>query len=255
MANILAIRNLCVEADGAELLHEVTLTIPAGEVHALLGPNGCGKTTLIMTVMGYPQYPVTAGEILFDGVNITELDITRRARLGIGLAQQRPPTILGVKLQHLIEYIGAKDTTRLADISQWGKTFRMEQFIDRSINAALSGGEIKRSELFQLLITCPRFAMLDEPDSGVDLETLPLIGQMVNNLIAIGPGCPVRRNAALIITHTSYILDYVPIDRAHIMLNGRIECSGNPQLIVEGIRQHGYEGCVACLKEVERVSQ
>jgi Fe-S cluster assembly ATP-binding protein len=252
MANILAVRNLCVETDGIELLHEVTLTIPAGEVHALLGPNGCGKTTLIMTIMGYPQYLVTAGDILFDGVNIAGLPITQRARLGIGLAQQRPPTIIGVKLQHLVDYVGNKDTIRLAEINQWGAAFRLDQLIDRNINGALSGGEIKRSELFQLLITHPRFAMLDEPDSGVDLETLPLVGQMVNSLLTIGPGCPVRRNAALIITHTSYILDYVPVDRAHIMLAGRIECSGNPQLIVEGIRQHGYEGCVACLKELER---
>ena len=151
MSNILEIKELCVAVDGKELLHQVNLIVPAGEVHALLGPNGCGKTTLIMTIMGYPQYQVTGGQIFCNGTNILDLDITQRAKLGIGLAQQRPPTMTGVKLQHLIDYVLEKNSSNPEEMNELIKSFRMEQFAGRNINAALSGGEIKRSELFQLL--------------------------------------------------------------------------------------------------------
>ena len=249
MNRIIEVKNLCVAVEGQELLHGLNLTIPAGEVHALLGPNGCGKTTLMMTLMGYPHYEVTGGQILFEDTDITELDITDRARLGISIAQQRPPTMVGVKLQHLVDYVVATNSIKAEEIQALAKTFHVESFLDRSVNASLSGGEMKRSELFQLLITHPRFAMLDEPDSGVDLETLPLVGQMVDALLAKEQGHPVKRKAGLIITHTSYILDYVYADKAHIMLNGRIECSGNPRLIIEEIRRSGYQGCVKCMKK------
>jgi Fe-S cluster assembly ATP-binding protein len=253
MNNALEIKNLCVEVEGQLLLNQLNLTIPAGEVHALLGPNGCGKTTLLLTIMGYPQYKVREGQILFEGRNITNLDITTRARLGIGIAQQRAPTIAGVKLQDLVNYIVEKRSQPSQKINEWTRTFYMEPFLKRDINAAFSGGEIKRSELFQLLITQPRLAMLDEPDSGIDLETVPLIGQIINTLLLSEGNCPVKRRAALIITHTSYILDYVEADKAHIMLHGRIECSGNPGLMIAEIRRSGYEGCVRCMQQVQEV--
>jgi Fe-S cluster assembly ATP-binding protein len=248
MNNILEIRNLCVEVDERELIHNVNLNIPPGEVHALLGPNGCGKTTLMMTIMGYPQYQICKGQVFFEGIDIIELDITERARLGIGIAQQRAPTISGVKLQHMVDYTIEKNRQEPWAIDELVRTFKMESFLDRDINAAYSGGEIKRSELFQLLITHPKFAMLDEPDSGIDLETLPRVGQMVNTLLARNSTCPARRQAALIITHTSYILDYVYADKAHIMLDGRLECSGNPHIMIDEIRRSGYEGCVQCMR-------
>lgn len=253
MNNTLEIKNLCVEVEGKLLLDRLNLIIPTGEVHALLGPNGCGKTTLLMTIMGYPQYSVSGGQILFEGRDITTLDITTRARLGIGIAQQRAPTIAGVKLQDLVNYIVEKRSQPSQKIDEWTRTFQMEPFLKRNINAALSGGEIKRSELFQLLITQPKLALLDEPDSGIDLETVPLIGQVINTLLLSEGNCPVKRRAALVITHTSYILDYVETDKAHIMLHGRIECSGNPGLMIAEIRRSGYEGCVRCMQQLQEV--
>jgi Fe-S cluster assembly ATP-binding protein len=253
MSNILEMRNLCVEVGGRELLHRLTMRIPAGEVHALLGPNGCGKTTLLMAIMGYPQYQVTAGQILFEGQDITGLNITQRARLGLGLAHQRPPTLAGVRLHHLVEYVAQKSPQQVQEIAALTKSFRMEPFLNRNINAALSGGEIKRSELFQLLMTQPKLAMLDEPDSGIDLETLPTVGQMINALLAKNPLCSAKRSAALLITHTGHILDYVDVDKAHLMLDGRLECSGNPRLMLAEIRRSGYAGCVRCMQQVREV--
>ena len=247
MTNILEIKHLCVEVDGQELLHDLDLTIPDGEVHALLGPNGSGKTTLVMAIIGYPEYRVAKGQLLFDGEEITKLDITERARLGIAVAQQRPPTIAGVKLRQILDFVIENAPELAQEIDNLTRAFQMEEFLDRDINAGLSGGEIKRSELFQLLVTRPRFAMMDEPDSGIDLEALALVGDMINALLSKEPDRPAHRRAGLIITHTGRILDYVHADKAHIMLDGRIGCSGNPLILLDKVRQYGYEECIRCI--------
>ncbi len=247
MINILEVKNLCVEVDGQILLHDLDLTIPDGEVHALLGPNGSGKTTLMMTIIGYPEYRVTKGQILFDGQDIAELDITERARLGIGVSQQRPPTIAGVKLRQILDFVVANTPQHTQEIDNLARVFHTESFLERDVNVGLSGGEIKRSELFQLLVTHPRFVMMDEPDSGVDLEAMNVIGEMTNELLARNHATrPKERRAGLIITHTGNILDYVHADRAHVMLDGYIGCSGNPLILLDQIRECGYEECVRC---------
>lgn len=246
MTNILEVKDLCVEIDGRELLHDIDLTIPEGEVHALLGPNGCGKTTLVMTIMGYPEYKTTKGQILFDGEDITGLDITERVKLGIGVSQQRPPTITGVRLQQILDYVITNAPQRAREIDDLTQVFQMEPFLERDVNAGLSGGEIKRSELFQLLVTQSKFAMMDEPDSGIDLEALALVGNMVNALLSEEPARPAKRRAGLIITHTGHILDYIHADKAHIMLDGYVGCSGNPHILLDQIRKCGYEECVQC---------
>jgi Fe-S cluster assembly ATP-binding protein len=247
MKNVLEIKNLSVNVDGKELLHDINLAIPEGEVHTLLGPNGSGKTTLIMTVMGFSKYRVTKGRILFDGEDITELDLTTRARLGISIMQQRPPTIAGVRLHHVLDYAVAGVPQHNQEVQELVRQAQMISFMDRDLNAGLSGGEIKRSELLQLLASKPKFSMMDEPDSGVDLESLALIGNMINRLFAIEPACSVKRKAGLIITHTGHILDYLQADKAHIMLAGRVACSGNSHLVLDMIKEHGYEGCVHCI--------
>ncbi len=247
MTNILEIKDLCVEVEGQEILHDLDLTIPDGEVHALLGPNGSGKTTLMMAIIGYPEYEITKGQILFNGDDITALDITERARLGIGVSQQRPPTIAGVKLRQILDFVIANAPQRAQEIDELVRAFQMEPFLERDVNAGLSGGEIKRSELFQLLATRPRFVMMDEPDSGVDLEAMSVIGEMTNELLARNHATrPKERRAGLIITHTGHILDYVHADKAHVMLDGYIGCSGNPRIILDQIREYGYQECVRC---------
>jgi Fe-S cluster assembly ATP-binding protein len=237
--------------EGREILHEVNLTIPEGEVHALLGPNGSGKTSLMMAIMGFSDYEVCRGQVIFDGKGVTELDLTERARLGIGIAQQRPPTIAGVRLGQILDYVTASVPQWAAEVERVVKAAQMEQFLDRDVNAGLSGGEIKRSELLQLLATRPRFAMMDEPGSGVDLEALALVGDLVNRIFSKDPARPAKRRAGLLITHTGHILNYVHADKAHVMLGGRIGCSGNPCIIFECIRESGYEECVRCLNKEE----
>ena len=246
MTNILEVRRLCVKVGGNEILHDLDLSIPEGEVHALLGPNASGKTTLMMAIMGYPEYEITKGQVFFDGEDITELDIAKRAKLGIGFSQQRPPTIAGVKLRQLLDFLVGKAPERAQEIDKLVKTFQMEGFLDRDINSGLSGGEIKRCELFQLLVTRPKFVMMDEPESGVDLEALAIVGSMVNALLSKEHARPVHRKAGLVVTHTASILDYVYTDRAHIMLDGHIGCSGNPHILLNQIREHGYEECIRC---------
>jgi Fe-S cluster assembly ATP-binding protein len=238
-----------VAVDGQELLHNINLTIPQGEVHTLLGPNGSGKTSLMLAIMGFSEYEVTAGQIIFDGQDITELDLTERARLGLSVAQQRPPTIAGVKLHHILDYAGANGLQQAGEIKTLVEDFHMIQFLDRDINAGLSGGEIKRSELLQLLVSRPKLAMMDEPDSGVDIESLSPVGTMVNTLFSANPDCPAKRRAGLIITHTGHILNYVEADKAHVMLDGSIGCSGTPRLILDVISKHGYEECVRCIEK------
>ena len=245
--NILEIEALCVEAGGKELLHHLDLAIPEGEVHALLGQNGSGKTTLMMTIMGYSGYQVTHGEIRFKGQDITALNVTQRARLGIGIAMQRPPTIPGVTLRKLLAY-ELEHTRAPADLAELVKIAEIEPFLNRSINDGLSGGEIKRAELAQLLAMSPEFSMMDEPDSGVDIEALSLVGKLIHRLFSPDKKHPVKRKAGLIITHGGHVLNQYPIDKAHVMHDGKIGCSGNPAMIVEAIGVSGYEACVRCME-------
>ena len=247
-SNILEINDLCVKINDKTILDHLNLSIPDGEVHALFGQNGSGKTTLMMTIIGFSGYEITSGQMLFKGQDITSLDVSQRARLGMAIAQQRPPTVFGVKLRAILGYI-LKDAEhpqeRMAELAASAK---MEEFLDRSIHDGLSGGEIKRAELLQLLAMQPDFAMMDEPDSGIDIEALHLIGNLINQLFSPDEHHPAKRKAGLIITHNGNILKQLHIDKGHVMHNGSIGCSGNPEIILDKVTRVGYEECVHCIE-------
>jgi len=240
---MLDIEDLHVKVGDREVLHDINLHIGEGETHVLLGPNGSGKTTLLMTIMGYSQYVITEGKILFKGEDVTQMKAHERAKRGIGMLFQRPPTISGLKLGKLLTAISRTKTENIPELAQ---SLHMDRFLDRDINKGFSGGEIKRSEVLQLTIQNPDFVMLDEPESGVDIENISLIGNAIGSLLEKDKRIIKRQKCGLIITHTGYILDYLETDRGHVMCDGQIKCHGNPREIMKDIKQRGYRECLEC---------
>ncbi len=242
---MLEIKQLSVAVEDKEILHNVNLTIRNGETHVLFGPNGAGKSTLLMAIMGFPKYRITRGSISFRGQDITGLSVDERARLGIGMSFQRPPVVRGVKTHDMVAAC-LKWRENEEAISQLAEKADLADFLDRDINYGFSGGEIKRSELMQLLAQRPELALLDEPESGVDLVNIVLIGELMDELLE--KSCPIqqRKCMGLIITHTGHILDYVNARTGYVMLDGRIGCEGDPHEILSTIRERGYEECVKC---------
>lgn len=246
--NLLEIIDISIKVDGRHILHDINLCIQPGETQVIFGPNGSGKTTLLMTIMGFPRYQVTKGRILFKGNDITDLPLDKRANLGIGLLFQRPPVVRGVKTRDIVaaclkEPGSSKTTEQLAEKAN------LTDFLDRDINYGFSGGEIKRSELLQLLAQAPDLALLDEPESGVDLENIALIGQLINDLLEKIHPIHMRTHGGLIISHTGHILDYVNARTGYVMCNGRIICEGDPHDILTTIKEKGYQECVSCLRK------
>jgi len=244
---MLSIRQLTVEVEGRELLHNIGLEIKSGETHILFGPNGSGKSTLLMAIMGFPKYQITKGKIIFKGKDITGLSLDDRARLGIGMSFQRPPVVRGVKTRDMVAAC-LKGQGNQEDINQLAEKSDLADFLDREINYGFSGGEIKRAEMMQLLAQKPELSLLDEPESGVDLVNIALIGQLINELLE--KNCPIRKRKCmgLIITHTGHILDYVNARTGYVMLDGKIVCEGDPHEILATIKEKGYEECVKCMK-------
>lgn len=240
---MLDIKDLHVKVGDREVLHDINLHIGEGETHVLLGPNGSGKTTLLMTIMGYSQYTITEGKILFKGEDVTRMKAHERAKRGIGMLFQRPPTISGLRLGKLLNAISK---TENSDIPNLAKSLHMDKFLDRDINKGFSGGEIKRSEVLQLMLQNPDFIMLDEPESGVDIENISLIGNAIGSLLEKDKRIVKRQKSGLVITHTGYILDYLETDRGHVMCDGQIKCHGNPREIMKDIKERGYRECLEC---------
>jgi len=241
----LGIEQLTVEVEGREILHGINLEMGLGETHILFGPNGSGKTTLLMTIMGFPKYRVTKGRIIFKGHDITVLPSDERARLGIGMSFQRPPVVRGVKTRDMVAAC-LREREQEESISQLAEKANLADFLDREINYGFSGGEIKRSELMQLLAQRPTLTLIDEPESGVDLVNIALIGELLNSLLEKECPIPERKCTGLIITHTGHIMDYVNARTGYVMCGGSIGCSGDPHEILATIREKGYQECVAC---------
>jgi Fe-S cluster assembly ATP-binding protein len=240
---MLDIEDLHVEIGGKEVLHDINLRIDDGETHVLMGPNGSGKSTLLMTIMGFTNYSVTEGHIRFKGEDITHLPIHARAQLGMGMMFQRPPTISGLKLGKLLAATYGDQPDRIREMA---RQLNMDHFLDRDINKGFSGGEIKRSEVLQLTAQSPEFVMLDEPESGVDLENISLIGHAIGKLLDKDVHIVNRKKSGLVITHTGYILDYLDADKGHVMCDGEIKCHGNPREILKEVKARGYRECLEC---------
>ncbi len=238
------IRNLHVSVEGAEILKGVDLTVHEGEVHALMGPNGSGKSTLANTLLGNPDYEVTEGSILFRGDDITEWPTDVRAKAGLFLAFQYPEEVPGVPvIQFLRQAMGARKgiddmsvlETRLA-ILEWMKRLEMDPaFGDRYLNEGFSGGEKKRNEILQMAMLEPDLAVLDETDSGLDIDALRVVAKGVNEVRASRP-----QMGVLLITHYQRILQALEPDVVHILIDGRVKERGGPDL-AERLEREGYD--------------
>ena len=242
MAPQLEIRNLHVRTEDREILRGVDLTVRRGELHALMGPNGSGKSTLANTIMGHPAYEVTEGEILFEGDNIIELEPHERAKLGLFLAFQYPVAIPGVSVANFLRMAinarreepikikeFAEQLTRAVDLLDVDRSFT-----SRHLNEGFSGGEKKRAEVLQMAMLAPEIAVLDETDSGLDIDALRTVAEGVRKLHEE------QRLGVLIITHYQRILDYVKPGFVHVMMDGRIVLEGGPEL-VERLEREGYD--------------
>lgn len=237
----LQITGLTVEVEGQEILHGLDLELNKGETHALMGPNGSGKSTLAYAIAGHPAYTITGGEVRVKGTDISELTPDERAKLGLFLAMQYPTEIPGVSLTNFLRTSLAAVKQEQVPVRQFMgelrehfKLFEMdEKFLQRNVNEGFSGGEKKRLEILQMAMLEPEIAVLDETDSGLDIDALKVVSEGVNRLR--GPDLGV-----LIITHYTRILRYITPDRVHVMFDGRIVQSGGPELADE-LEGHGYE--------------
>jgi len=242
----LIIRNLRASIDGAEILKGVDLELSKGEVHAIMGPNGSGKSTLAHVLMGHPAYEVTDGEVIFQGEQVLELEPDERARLGLFLAFQYPSSIPGVTVANFLRLAvnaqrrgpdGEENPVRIPEFRAMLQENMDALKIDRSmtsryLNDGFSGGEKKRMEMLQMAMLRPQIAILDETDSGLDIDALRIVSDGVNSLVGPAMG-------ALVITHYSRLLKYIKPHHIHVLVDGRIVRSGGPELADE-LERDGY---------------
>ena len=222
--SVLEIKDLHVEIEGKEILKGVNLTLKIGEIAAIMGPNGTGKSTLSAAIMGNPNYEVTKGEILFDGVNILELEVDERARMGLFLAMQYPSEIPGITNAEFLR--AAMNAGKEED-----EKISVRDFITK-LDQKMELLNKKRTEILQLLMLEPKFALLDEIDSGLDIDALKVVSKGVNEMRGEGFG-------AMIITHYQRLLNYITPDVVHVMMEGRVVLSGGPELAVR-LEREGY---------------
>jgi len=242
---VLEIKNLHATVDGKEILRGISLTVNRGEVHAIMGPNGSGKSTLAKVLAGHPSYDVTGGEVLFDGTNLLELAPDERAREGVFLAFQYPVEVPGVSNAQFLrlaynekrKHLGEEelDPLEFKDLlAERAQIVEMDaKLMSRSVNEGFSGGEKKRNEILQMAVLEPKLAVLDETDSGLDIDALRIVSEGVNKLR--GPD-----NAIVLVTHYQRLLNHIIPDFVHVLYNGRIVRSGGKELALE-LEEKGYD--------------
>jgi Fe-S cluster assembly ATP-binding protein len=238
---MLKIENLHVEIDGNEIVKGLDLEVEKGEIHAIMGPNGSGKSTLANVLMGHPRYEVTEGWVTFEGEDVLELEPDERAKMGMFLAFQYPSEVPGVSVANFLRT--AVNSVREEDLSPMEMYKLLQEkmavmrmapkFAERYLNEGFSGGEKKRNEILQLLMLEPRLAILDETDSGLDIDALQVVARGVNEMRA-------PDFSAVLITHYQRILRYIEPDRVHVMLDGRLVTSGGKEL-AEALEEKGYD--------------
>ena len=242
---LLEIKNLHANVEGTEILKGINLKVNAGEVHAIMGPNGSGKSTLASVLAGKEEYEVTAGEVLYNGKNLLELSTEDRAREGVFLAFQYPVEIPGVSNTNLLKtavneirkYRGEEELDSMDFLSllkEKSKLVELDQkFLSRAVNEGFSGGEKKRNEIFQMAVLNPTLAILDETDSGLDIDALRIVANGVNKLKR-------KDNATIVVTHYQRLLDYIIPDFVHVLYKGKIVKSGGKELALE-LEEKGYD--------------
>ena len=242
---MLEIRNLHAGIDGKEILRGIDLTVNKGEIHAIMGPNGSGKSTLAKVLAGHPQYEVTAGEILYEGRNLLEMSPDERAREGVFMAFQYPIEVPGVSNSQFLrlaynekrKHLGEEelDPLEFKDLlKERAKVVEMDaSFMSRSVNEGFSGGEKKRNEILQMAVLEPKLAVLDETDSGLDIDALRVVANGVNQLLT-------PNNAIILVTHYQRLLNYIVPDFVHVLANGRIVREGGKELALE-LESKGYD--------------
>jgi len=242
---MIEIKNLHANIEGKEILKGLTLTVNAGEVHAIMGPNGAGKSTLASILAGREEYEITEGEVTFEGADLLELSTEERAHLGLFLAFQYPVEIPGVSNVNFLRTaineireakeekpISAKEFMAL--VREKSKIVELDSSLaSRSVNEGFSGGEKKRNEIFQMAMLSPKLAVLDETDSGLDIDALRIVAKGVNTLKS-------AENASIVITHYQRLLDYIVPDFVHVLYDGRIVKTGNKELALE-LEEKGYD--------------
>ncbi|MFN6529825.1 Fe-S cluster assembly ATPase SufC [Nostoc sp. ChiSLP03a] len=246
---VLSVRNLTANVDGTPILKGVNLEVRSGEIHAIMGPNGSGKSTFSKVLAGHPAYEVTGGEVIFQGQNLLELEPEERARSGVFLAFQYPLEIPGVSnLDFLrVAYNSRRKAQGLEEIDAFDFDDLIEEkldvvkmnasFLSRSLNEGFSGGEKKRNEILQMALLEPKLGILDETDSGLDIDALRIVANGVNQLAS-------PDNSTILITHYQRLLDYIVPDFVHVMAQGRIITSGGKELALE-LESRGYDWVLA----------
>ena len=245
MENLLEIKNLHATIDGKEILKGINLTVKAGEVHAIMGPNGSGKSTLSNVLVGHPAYTVTEGEIIYKGKNLLELSPEDRSHEGLFLSFQYPVEIPGVSITNFMraavnakrEYLGQEPMNATEFLKMMREKRAMvnldSKLANRSVNEGFSGGEKKRNEIFQMAMLEPTLSILDETDSGLDIDALRIVANGVNML-------KTPENASIVITHYQRLLDYIVPDIVDVLVDGRIVMSGPKELVME-LEEKGYD--------------